>query len=167
MRIKMQFIPKSALIVFFFFLSFLTVAGEVKVESYHIYSIGARYHKINKRFEFFSENGITPQYPALLGRYSLNTPGCVVWSIVTIPYYTIKANPQVSEMMRQTYYISDVTFGLIGYYLVGTPFYIVEKVFWDGPCYLYSSIFGNDKKPENKNEVMTSKNNSDCHKKAN
>ncbi len=110
----------------------------------------------------YKSSSIFVKGPAGIGYYCLYPIGCAI----TIPVVIVgRGFRKPLFSLFECCMVSHLTFAHVGYLTVGLPFYIVEKVFWDGSCYLYSSIFGNDKKLENKNGVMKSKNKPDCHKK--
>ncbi len=101
----------------------------------------------------YSKSSYFVKAPAHFGYYSLYPVGYILYFPVILPCESFDRFSSNSSCKHLTHN----TFSRLGYYVIGVPFYTLEKTFWDGPCYLYDSVFGDndDNKVEKSNKRTT------------
>ncbi len=87
---------------------------------------------------FYEKSSYFVKIPAYCGFYTMYPVGY----IVGLPLSVADSKLNIIRMHNQSKWYSFGTFGATGYFILGTPFFALEKTFWDGPCYLYDSVFG-------------------------
>lgn len=90
----------------------------------------------------YEAEGPFVKIPAIIGGYGFSTAGYVVVFpfALTVAVIPPDNEPSPEKVMRG----SDMFFGSFGKALFALPFYIVKKVLWDGPVYLYEAVVGED-----------------------
>lgn len=66
-------------------------------------------------------------------------PGKLVWSTCNGDFSDEALFPPIDFSQRY--------FGIVGCYVLGSPFWVLEKAFWDGPIWIYDSTFGSGDSP--------------------
>ena len=95
----------------------------------------------------FKGQGDFVEVPAEIGLGSLYIPGTAVFiSITYLPSLAFGMNSKMS--LNSSALSSMQIFGTLGYYNIGTPFWLVKKTFWDFPMYFWESIFEEEEKVE-------------------
>jgi hypothetical protein len=92
-------------------------------------SEGPRHPSVRESLPFYAE-GPFVEYPAIAGGEIMLVPGFVVASL-EVPFLLI---PYGGEAVEVAFHNTVPVFMVIGYCVVGSPFWLVKKVTWDGPC---------------------------------
>ena len=103
----------------------------------------------------YSDDAIV-HYPALVvGTGIIANPIQVVTSPIamTIELCTGNTRSFIEMGYLKSLFFCLNSYGKWTYCIIGSPVYLIKKITWDAPCYLYRSMFGDDEKstePEGK-----------------
>ncbi len=101
------------------------------------YEVNPTYYKPS-RLWFFEDESYFVKIPAYTGYYTLYPIGYMCYYPIMLSSDSFDRFFAHSDTKSYTHNI----LGIAGYSILGTPFFALEKTFWDGPCYLYDSVFG-------------------------
>lgn len=88
-----------------------------------------------QRKDIFKNSGLFTRIPAYTGRYLLLGPGCIVY-FPFVPFAIRSLN--IGEISKTSYKTSDISFGYLGEIALGFPFFLIETLFYDFPCFMFS-----------------------------
>ena len=97
---------------------------------------------------YLDESGFV-EVPAKIGMFIVGFPGTFIFLPPALLIGAITRHSFMLSWLMSTK-ASVATFGAIGYFSLGSPFYIVKKTFWDAPIFLWNSIFEEENETSNK-----------------
>ncbi len=101
----------------------------------------------------YEKSSCFTRFPAYFGYYIMQGSGYLFNFplLLSISKFKLKDTILYCEVATQP------TFGNTGYLVTGAPFDILEKTFWDFPCYIYGAVFnGNESGNESSKPLDTS-----------
>ena len=109
----------------------------------------------------FEKDGYFVTIPAYIGEAILITPVNYIvapFGIASMEYTRLSWQSSVITRLFPYYWMVVDRWGALGYYTLGSPFWLIKKTFWDGSISLWNSIFEEKEKIDKKVEPIESPN---------
>lgn len=81
----------------------------------------------------YQDEGFFVEAPGAVGGVAMAVPGTVVGGAVCLPYAIFDSRSGFGQVLGGCAFVGGIIAGLVGYTVVGAPFYAVKKVTWDWP----------------------------------